>query len=174
MTDDLTAPDTWTLPTGTTVPAGGFLVVWADDNTGGTALHASFKLSGGGEQIGLFKANGAVADTLTYGDQETDISYGRAPDGSAAWGSLETATPGAANSGIASPGYGPVHQRIPGLERCRRRGSGLLGLRGLDRDLQRDHRPRRHRRLDHDRRSVQPAAVDRSDRDLRAGGPAIS
>ena len=106
MTDDLTAPDTWTLPTGTTVPAGGFLIVWADDNTGGTALHASFKLSGGGEQIGLFKADGAVADTLTYGDQETDVSYGRAPDGSAAWGSLVTATPGAANSGIVSPGYG--------------------------------------------------------------------
>ena len=106
MTDDLAAPDTWTVPDGTTVPAGGFLLVWADKNDGGTALHADFKLSGGGEQIGLYKSDGAVADTLTYGEQETDVSFGRTPDGSDAWGIMETATPGAENSGVAAPSYG--------------------------------------------------------------------
>jgi len=106
MTDDLTAPDTWTVPTGTTVPAGGYLMVWADDNTTATALHADFKLSGGGEQIGLYKSDGAVADTLTYGEQEADVSFGRAPDGSDAWGIMATATPGAANSGVAAGDYG--------------------------------------------------------------------
>ena len=106
MTDDLAVPDAWTVPSGTLVPAGGFLMIWADDNAGGSALHASFKLGGGGEQIGLYKADGAVADTLTYDEQTTDVSYGRTPDGSDAWGFLETATPGAANSGVAPVSYG--------------------------------------------------------------------
>ena len=106
MTDDLAVPDLWTVPAGTTVPADGYLLVWADDNAAGTALHAGFKLSGGGEQIGLYGSDGAVADTLTYDEQETDVSFGRTPDGSDAWGIMETATPEAENSGVAVPDYG--------------------------------------------------------------------
>ena len=31
-----------------------------------------FKLSGGGETVGLFDPAGAVVDTVTFGEQETD------------------------------------------------------------------------------------------------------
>jgi len=32
-------------PTATLIPAGGFLIIWADDETSEGTLHASFKLS---------------------------------------------------------------------------------------------------------------------------------
>ncbi len=106
ITDNLSRPDKWTIPSGTTIAARGFLLVWADDEDTGppdaTQLHANFKLSAGGEQAGLFDATGAVVDTVTYGEQATDISYGRSPDGADTWAFFSTPTPGAANSSDGS------------------------------------------------------------------------
>ena len=100
MTDDLAAPDKWTVPEGTVVPAGGFLLIWADGlDEVGAALHAGFKLSGGGEQVGLFDTTGAAVDTLTFGPQETDVSTGRLPDGGSTWTTFTDPTPGASNGG---------------------------------------------------------------------------
>ena len=105
LTDDLDEPTQWRIPDGTTLAPGAFLLVWADDeDTAGTALHTNFKLSGGGEQVGLFAASGAVIDTLTFGEQTTDISYGRYPDGGDAFGLFATPSPGAPND--TSPGDG--------------------------------------------------------------------
>jgi len=85
MTDDLLDPTQWTFATNATIPAKGFLLVWADDDTeqnGGTnAPHTNFKLGSGGESIGLYAPNGTVIDSLTFGAQTTDISEGRYPDG---------------------------------------------------------------------------------------------
>ncbi|MEM8558279.1 MAG: CotH kinase family protein [Bacteroidota bacterium] len=95
LTDDLDLPSRWRFPEGTVIPAGGFLLVWADDES--TGLHTDFKLSAGGEQIGLYAPDGTVVDTLTYGEQTTDISLGRSPDGSPTFRFFETPTPGAPN-----------------------------------------------------------------------------
>ena len=101
LTDDFDEPTRWRIPDGTVLAPGGFLVVWTDDEDTGPpatiALHTDFKLSGGGEQVGLFDPVGAVVDTLTFGEQTTDISYGRYPDGAADRGVFPTPTPGAAN-----------------------------------------------------------------------------
>jgi hypothetical protein len=107
MTDDLLDPIQWVVPAGTLVPAGGYLLIWADKNDPTTtALHANFKLGGSGEEIGLYEADGTIVDTLVYDEQRADVSYGRIPDGGAAWGFLETATPAAENSGVAPVYYG--------------------------------------------------------------------
>jgi hypothetical protein len=102
LTDNLSRTDKWRIPDGTTIAAGGYLIVWADDaNTGPpatTGLHANFKLSASAEAVGLFSPSGALVDTVTYGQQWTDVSFGRFPDGGAAWGFFGTPTPGAANS----------------------------------------------------------------------------
>ncbi|OZC04484.1 CotH kinase family protein [Rubricoccus marinus] len=99
ITDDFDEPGKWVFPDGTTLDAGAFLLVWADDeDTAGTALHANFKLSAGGERVGLYSASGAVIDTLTFGDQTADVSYGRYPDGGIARGYFAVPTPEAANS----------------------------------------------------------------------------
>jgi len=98
LTDALSKPTKWRIPDGTTLAPGAFLVVWADDgNTAGAALHANFKLSGSGEAVGLYSPTGAVIDTVTFGAQTTDVSYGRSPDGTGAWTFFAAPTPGAPN-----------------------------------------------------------------------------
>ncbi len=98
--DDLTAwqiPDTQ--PDSTTVPANGFLLLLADRKPEYGVLHVNLKLSGGGEQIGLTAPNGTtIIDSLTYGEQTTDISEGRLPDGSDNWTNFDNPTPGASNN----------------------------------------------------------------------------
>lgn len=104
VTDDLTAPTTWQIPTTapdtTTIQPGGFLVLWADKQPEQGVLHVKIKLSGGGEQVGLFASDGTTPiDTLTYGAQQSDTSYGRIQDGGTAWALFSTPTIGASNSG---------------------------------------------------------------------------
>ncbi len=98
LTDDLGEPTKWQIPEGVTVPAHGFLLIWADDNdTLGQAPHTNFKLSAGGEQVGLFAPDTTVVDSITYGEQQDDVSYGRYPDGSDNWISMRHPTPGRSN-----------------------------------------------------------------------------
>jgi len=108
ITDDLSETSRWRIPDGTMIAPGGYLLLWADSEDAvpptTSALHTDFKLSGGGEQVGLYDAAGTVVDTLTYGDQTTDVSFGRVPDGSTVWAFMSTPTPGAANTTSSSGG----------------------------------------------------------------------
>ena len=103
LTDNLANPTKWRFPSGyssqTTVPAKGFIVIWADDEAGEGPLHASFKLSADGEEIGLFDSDGNTAiDTIVFGPQTANISYGRYPDGPHDWRFMAIPTPGAQNN----------------------------------------------------------------------------
>ena len=102
VTDDLTVPTKWQIPTTnpslTTVPAGGYLILWFDGTPTQGELHVDPKLGSGGEQIGIYDADGTTPlDTLTYGPQTTDVSEGRFPDGSASFVTFTNPTPGLAN-----------------------------------------------------------------------------
>ena len=102
VTDDLSEPNQWQIPTTnpslTTVPAGGYLIIWFDGDEGQGELHVSPKLGGGGEQIGLYDVDGLTPiDTLTYGPQTSDISEGRFPDGSPSLVKFPAPTPGSEN-----------------------------------------------------------------------------
>jgi hypothetical protein len=100
LTDHLDNPTRWQFPAGTTIPPGSHLLVWCDDDAGQGPLHADFKLSRDGEEIGLFAddAHGNVPlDTIVFGPQLEDISYGRRPDGMDTWDFLDPPTPGASN-----------------------------------------------------------------------------
>jgi len=104
LTDDLDDPDKWRIPTGypsqTTVPADGFIVFWADEETQDGPLHAGFKLSGSGEDIALFNTNGVtLIDAISFGDQTANISYGRFPDANDTLRFFATPTPVADNNG---------------------------------------------------------------------------
>ncbi len=107
VTDDLTLSvgDWWQIPdsdpSATTIPAGGYLVLWADGQTGQGVLHLDFRLSGTGESIGLVDSDGATLDATTYPAQTTDMAFGRIPDGSDFWQQIDPATPGGSNSFIA-------------------------------------------------------------------------
>ncbi len=86
LTDNLTNSTQFVIPPGYVIPPGGFLLVWADNEPGQNAtpngeLHVNFRLSGDGEQVGLFDPNGRLIDGLTFGVQTANVSVGRFPDG---------------------------------------------------------------------------------------------
>ncbi|MCP4589380.1 MAG: hypothetical protein GY842_01420 [bacterium] len=98
LTDDLVDPTQWQVPPGVSIPAGGYLVLWADNDPEQGDLHTNFKLGAGGEEIGLFGTNGtSLIDSVVFGSQLTDISYGRFPDGTDSWGFMMP-TPAATNA----------------------------------------------------------------------------
>ena len=80
LSDDLDELDKWTFPQGTEIAAGGYLIVWADDDEDQTGIHASFRLSGGGEELALSRG-GTIFDETTFGEQEDNIAEARIPNG---------------------------------------------------------------------------------------------
>jgi len=103
LTDTLTDKFHYQIPAGYAIPAGGFLLVWADNTSGlnnpnDPALHANFNLNKGGEAIGLFAAGGVQIDAITFGAQTSDVSQGRCPDGAGTFAILSAPSPRAANA----------------------------------------------------------------------------
>jgi len=102
ITDDLGDLTKYQIPMGfssqTTVPAEGFLVLWADEDLTDGAVHLDFKLSADGEDIALVNTDGITPiDSKTFGPQATDESMGRYPDGSSIWCVFSNPTPNALN-----------------------------------------------------------------------------
>lgn len=106
LTDNLSRPNKWALPD-TTLPPGGMLLIWADDQAGQGRFHAPYKLDKAGEAVGIFDSTAGgfvVMDSVTYGPQETDISWGRHPDGRGAFTAMHQPTPGLPNVLTAAEG----------------------------------------------------------------------
>jgi hypothetical protein len=105
LTDTPGSPTPFVVPNGWTIPAGGFLLVWADNETAqnpgspapGSALHASFRLGNNGDTIQLAGPAGHVVDVVNFGAQRANRSEGRFPDGATARTGLTLPTPGSAN-----------------------------------------------------------------------------
>lgn len=113
ITDDLTDLTKYQIPTGfssqTTVPAHGFLILWADEDMSDGAVHLAFKLSAGGEEIALVAKDGiTVIDSLTFASQLPDVSFGSYPDGSDERRYFGIPTPGAANNDGVYLGVAPT------------------------------------------------------------------
>ena len=97
LTDNPAIPDKWQFPD-VDILAYSFLLVWADDDEEQGALHTNFKLSADGEFIGLYEIDGITPiDTLSFGPQNQDISFGRYPDGINNWVFMINPTPEASN-----------------------------------------------------------------------------
>ena len=124
ITDDIgNYDDYYQIPVGndsTIIQPGSFLLLWADKESEQGVLHVEIKLSKDGEQIGLFMPDSTtVVDTLTFGEQSDDVSYGRYPDGSDTW-QLMNPTPGITNTqelrsnvDLIIPSQYTVHQNYP-------------------------------------------------------------
>ncbi|MCW5910972.1 MAG: lamin tail domain-containing protein [Cyclobacteriaceae bacterium] len=85
-------------PALTTIPAGGFLLIWADNQPEQGALHADFALSAAGEDVGIYYIDGRTINDYTFGAQSENISWGRTTNGAATWKSFSTPTPGQSNN----------------------------------------------------------------------------
>ncbi|MDI9433707.1 MAG: CotH kinase family protein, partial [Planctomycetota bacterium] len=98
LTDDPANPVRWRIPAGTSVAAGGCVLIWADGDTGDDGLHANFKLTADGEAVALFDTDGVTQiDHVFFGPQMTDVSFGRYPDGTGEFRLLGYPTPGRQN-----------------------------------------------------------------------------
>jgi len=99
LSDNLQNQDKWQMPDVTLQP-GDFILFWADDDEEQGPNHTNFKLDSDGEEIGIFDSEFTSyfpLDTLTYGPQSTDISFGCNPDGGQVWMLYTDPTPGFSN-----------------------------------------------------------------------------
>lgn len=101
LSDDEGDPTQWVIPEGTVITGHGYLIVWADEDDDQEGLHANFKLSASGETLLLVTADGGIADQVTFGEQETDVSYARIPNGTGDFMSTG-ATFGVSNDPVSS------------------------------------------------------------------------
>ncbi|HUT12474.1 MAG TPA: lamin tail domain-containing protein [Thermoguttaceae bacterium] len=103
---DPTDEPKYIFPAGTTIPAEGYLVLYADDVTTPPmpGIHLGFQLDGAGEGVYLYNAGGAVVDSVAFGVQVADLSIGRV-GADRAWSlTRPTIDPtGAAAANVAQP-----------------------------------------------------------------------
>lgn len=94
-------PDTVTfaITDGLSIPAGGFLLFYADDDPSQGPQHTNFRLNRELDKVGLYRGVDASEeiDSRSFASQTTDVSEGRDPDGGATWGPLDRPTPGRSN-----------------------------------------------------------------------------
>ena len=103
LSDNFNNPTKWAFPD-TSIDAGGFMIVWTDDDSTQGPLHTTYKLSAGGEYIGIFDSDensNALIDGVEFGEQVTDQAIGRIPNGTGEFQLVE-ATPGSSNEPITS------------------------------------------------------------------------
>lgn len=106
LTDDADSLSKWTFPLDdpglTTILPNGHIRIWCDKDEQQGSDHANFKLSGEGETVYFVDVDGiTILDSVTFGVQQDDISYGASCDGCSDWQYFNTPTPEAANSETA-------------------------------------------------------------------------
>lgn len=110
FTDKESEPYRYVFPSGTLVPAKGYLVVTCDSDAAVNDESAvSFGLSASGETLTLTDTNGKLAHTITFGELAADTSYGQYPDGSGQFFTLNC-TPNTTNK--APEGSAAVHEPV--------------------------------------------------------------
>ena len=114
LTDDPDKPTQWRFPdnepTKTVIPPEGYLIIWADGGDGTRWLHANFRLDASGEQVLLVATDGrTLLDSLTFGPQSPDVSFGRYPDAGDTLRFFGEPTPGTPNNDGYLGEVGPLH-----------------------------------------------------------------
>jgi hypothetical protein len=98
-------PALFVIPSGWSIPAHGYLIVWADNEAaqnpsapgGNSNLHVNFKLDDQGETLLLTAPDNREIDRVSFGAQTLDHSEGRYSDGGTLVTPLTLPSPGAAN-----------------------------------------------------------------------------
>ena len=75
LSDNPDDPAKSTFEPGTFIPAGGYLLIFADDNPT-SGIHLGFTLDRSGERLALYR-DGVVVDSISFGIQASDLSIGR-------------------------------------------------------------------------------------------------
>lgn len=103
LSDNINNPMRWIFPSIYILP-DSYLTVWASGKNrtqSNLPLHANFSISASGETIVLADASGAILDQIPSVLHQTDIAYGRFPNGSEQLVYLSNPSPNSANLGPA-------------------------------------------------------------------------
>ncbi len=101
LSDSLPDPTKWAFPQGVGVEAGGYLIVYADNDPTQIGVHAGFRLSRLGEDLAFSSPSGEVIETVSYPEHSGGDSYSRIPN---ATGDFSFAYPTVAASNETEPG----------------------------------------------------------------------
>lgn len=100
LSDDPGNLTKYQIPSNTSLVAGDFMIFWASGDLSRGMYHTNFRLSASqGEYVILTAPNGIdIIDSIGFGPQRTDVSYGRFPDGSSNWAYFKDPTPAESNN----------------------------------------------------------------------------
>jgi len=115
LTDDTADARKWVFPSGSSVPANGFLVVYcnplaAPSTTNVANMNTGFGLSSIGDRVFLFRRlveGGGLQDSVNFGQQVPDRSIGRIANGVGGF-TLNTVTRGTSNTAASLGAIGSV------------------------------------------------------------------
>jgi hypothetical protein len=100
LSDDPLLPRKYIFPPGTSLAAGGYLVVYADRNHAEPGLHTGFSLDAEGDEVRLYEnitAGGGLIDAIQFGFQIPNHSLSRTGPAANVW-ALTAPTPGVINA----------------------------------------------------------------------------
>lgn len=108
ITDNLSKQQKWQLPVSDQliIASKGHILLFADKMAHLGPLHLDFKLDAKGEEIGLYRADYSgifVVDSIKFGEQEKNVSFGRKGDGGHQWIRQSISTPNGPNHITPSP-----------------------------------------------------------------------
>lgn len=105
LSDDILLPMKWKFPNGTTVNPNSYIMIWADDDSSQVINHTNFLLNNSGDKI-ILSVGSTILDSITFGPQGANISFGRCPDGTGSFGSLASSSFNAANCTVG------IHENV--------------------------------------------------------------
>lgn len=81
LSDDFNDPQTFQFPEATYIDPASYIIVWADKDTDQEGFHAKMKLKSSGEELIFTNGDGSVIDSVSFGEQTTNIAMARVPNG---------------------------------------------------------------------------------------------
>ena len=97
LTDNPNNSMKWNFPSDAVIAPNEYKIIWCDEDQEQGAFHTNFKLSSSGEYLALIASDGfSIIDSLTFPQQDEDISFGRLNNFDASWDYMSP-TPGSIN-----------------------------------------------------------------------------
>jgi len=81
LSDTIPEPTKFVFPAGTIIEADAYIIIWCDKDLDQEGFHADFNIKAEGEELYLFDDGGDVIDEIVFGQQESDVSFARIPNG---------------------------------------------------------------------------------------------
>ncbi len=109
ITDTSAQLTKWQIPAGTTIPANGYLIIWADNEPLDGPLHANFRLSAAGESLVLSNPSLLLVDQINFSAQTVDFGFARVPNGTGSF-VIQAPTFNANNSPLSTVSFNEQNQ----------------------------------------------------------------